>query len=282
VHGATLANCGNVAFAGCTLFGQPTGPTGNTSGAGLESQNSSIALYDDSIQGAPGHDGFVDALPESPGFGGPGCLLVNGNLFASGSTVHGGDGGSGSPASCSPGPFPGGDALPGATGIYGFPATILDSIVTGGHGGQGGAAAPACGMPGGSSAADGFDFLFPATVLTGQHKTLTAPTLVRELHTLDLQVAGNAGDNVWLSTSNGASWRLSPARRGVVLLSQPSDVSFLGTVPANGVLRASVPIGDLGPGVQDRPLFLQATCIDGAGHVTLTGPAVVVLLDQMF
>jgi len=57
---------------------------------------------------------------------------------------------------------------------------------------------------------------------------------------------------------------------------------FLGTVPGTGLLQSSLPIEELGIGVDASTLYLQAACSDATGEVTLTGSDVVVLLDQQF
>jgi hypothetical protein len=79
------------------------------------------------------------------------------------------------------------------------------------------------------------------------------------------------------------SFQLSPFK-GVQLVphTAPPLVSIIGPLDATGSLQVSIPIGELGAGVQSRVMHMQSFHKNAGGHFVLGNPVQLVMLDQAF
>jgi hypothetical protein len=286
-----VSNCQDVDIARCTLIGADSVMMGAAHpGIGLDIDASRVAVHDSTIRGGRGANAFpqgmggyfIDATP-----GASGCRVGTGcQVFFSGGTVQGGAGGQGIPALCYPGSVPGG---PGASGGAGLEianplssAWILATATIGGAGGPGGTPAVYCGMPGGAQGPNGADIAGNATAINGTARVLSAPSLVRELHTLDLSASGQPGDQVWAAISLQPGWTLDLPFHGVRLCAPPLRRVFLGTVSGTGTLNYALVMPALPPNVESRRLHLQAFFVDALGATWLGSGSVAVELQTGF
>jgi hypothetical protein len=286
-----VSNCQDVEIARCTLIGADSVMMGAAHpGIGLDIDASRVAVHDSTIRGGRGANAFpmgtggswISATP-----GASGCRVGSGcQAFFSGGTVQGGAGGQGIPATCFPGPVPGGTGASGGAGLeIADPlsgAWILATATIGGAGGPGGPPAPSCGLPGGAQGPDGPDIAGQANAIAGMARVLSAPSLVRELHTLDLSVTGQPGDQVWAAISLQPGWTLDLPFHGVRLFTPPLRRVFLGTVSGTGTLSYPLAMPALPPTVEGRRLHLQAFFVDAVGATWLGSAAVAVELQSGF
>jgi hypothetical protein len=286
-EGAQLSSCSDVAFVGCVLRGgDGYDPVygGAPGGTALYARGGRTALYDCTLVGGLGQDGY-DQIGIFGGGGGYGCALdQNASLFASGTTFQGRDGGDGSSAfSCSD--TAAGDGGNGGCGI-GSDGPVLvglfDCTEAAGTGGAGGT--DACG-PGGMPGVDGSPQRLTGTVdvFTGNARKLEMPTPVRESTPIPITLRGEPGETAYLGMWGGARYLYSPSWSGVLLGAAPLIRRVrLGTIPASGVLDKHVALPDLGPGVEGTTYFFQAYFVSPSNVVTLASPAFVVALDSVF
>ena len=206
-------------------------------------------------------------------------------------------GGWGVDADC--GPVDGGD---GGTGMELGPnshAYLRDSDVLGGPGGSD------AGLCMGFGGADGEPFEIAPTAMTHELPSVerrlevslagvlpdTPVGVVLEGQTVELQIFGTPGDQVSLRTSSETQMELRLAFEAFDLSATPgvagpslpgashqpaqaqgSEIRFpreLGLIPATGVLRRRIPIGDLAAGA--ATIFMQARVRDAQGVTTLAG-----------
>lgn len=286
-HAVWLVDCADAAFLRCTLTGAMPFQIGQA-GAGLSAQDSRVALYDSALQGGPGYNGFFMGSGGSsvgPGSGGPGAAVSGASeIFVSGGSVRGGQGGLGVSALCFPAAIQGGAGASGGPGlVVQAEAWIVGAVVDGGPGGAGGNANPGCGAPAGPTGPTG-----PATsgnvitTLPGAARVLHAPTHAHEQTPIPLELAGTPGELVWLRIGPDPSWQLSIAQSGVQLFAPSARRALLGVVPGSGVLSTSIQFPDLGAGVEAQTWHLQPIFRDGSGQTRLGSGAVLVVLDSQF
>lgn len=283
----SIANSADVTLTHATVADNSVLVTGG-SGPALGVSNSSLSIDACTIAGTRGSDGQIQGFNVIPPIGGLPAIGVSSNshLFVQGSVISGGKGGDGTDANCPPmaqGPTVG---APGGSAIFVTSSpdvSFVDALVTGGVGGTGGAGAPGCGF---TAAADGTDGapIVNATplVFADVARQLSAQALTRELTTLDLVVSGEPGESATLLISSTCQRNVVPGIQGPVLVGPSLRRIPLGIVPGSGVLNASLPLGDLAPGVQGSRRFLQAFCRDANGQVRLTGCTSVVFLDAAY
>jgi hypothetical protein len=111
---------------------------------------------------------------------------------------------------------------------------------------------------------------------------MLAPTVAREGQSVTLEFHGQPGDRVEMIVAERTGFQFTLAGRGVNLVrrSRAQLVQQTGTIGPSGVLTQTWTIGELGPGVQSRTLYMQAAMIDGANVGTFSSPAVITLLDS--
>jgi hypothetical protein len=285
-HGARVEHSSAVAFVRCTLTGGngEFGALGYSAGAGghgLFAVGTDASLHECTVTG--GHASYQFDLSDEPGaFGGSGAHLVGGQLLTAGNLFTGGDGGN---ASCTLSLSECGIGGDGGDGILLPPGSAAEVFVHGdsfdpGPGGQGGSGQVPPGEDGQAIDSD------PATVhrLHSAIHTLelTAPT--REGESVTVSLHGEPGDMAFLWSSPDPAWLLLPTHEGVLLVDRFAPgflVTALGTLDGSGELSLSVPVPELGQGVQDVVLTVQGVFV--ADGVTLLGSAsTAVLLDSGF
>lgn len=244
---------------------------------GLDVESATVFLYDCEVLGSIGPDAqslpFIPHTP--PGEGGEAVRLHLSTLFASGSSLQGGDGGSSEATVCDPG-SDGGDGIAYGAGSL---ARLLDTAVTGGAAGLAG---PGCGLPDGSP---GQAFDGPrggVLTLPGAARSFAASSPVAEGTQVDLVFEGAPGDAVIvvLALEPGAGI-YHDAFGAVQLVAAPFLAFPFGVVPAGGVLSAGVPIPALGAGVDFARYPLQALFV-APPAVFHSGPTAVAILDAAF
>ncbi len=204
---------------------------------------------------------------------GPGCFLA-----ASSCEFFGGLGGSADSCDVAP---PG----DGGCGLFIYAPTFTDLAflyASGLHGGPGGI--------GGGGACTGASgppsYAYPPEALSetpGADKGLRANAPVREGELLVLEFAGTPGDLAVVAAASAPSHAvalLNPT--GALAIASPWLVSLAGAVPASGLLTLALPVGELGPGVEATPVYLQSFFVDAAGGITVGTPSATVLLDSAF
>ena len=291
---ARVVDSAQVSFARCALLGasgfyndfDPVGP-----GAGIEVVNSAVALYATSVRGGDGVTGTYGQLgtiqrPASDAA--DGCIAgVNAQVFVSGSDLRGGRGGHGAGASCNPIPFAGGDSGDGGDALA-VDATahvdVLDVVLTAGIAGSPGAGQGSC-APAGNSGLPGATIAgATANVSTwnGLHRGMRGSTTVRELQSATFTFTGTPGDTVLLVWSAQPRHELYAPFLGVITYGTQVRRIPMGVIPGSGTLTSTLPIPDLGAGVEAQKRCLQAVFRDASNQVTLSDPLTLVLLDAAF
>lgn len=285
-----LARC--VAQGGTPFLGQFSPPP---SAVGLRVIDSRVALWSSTIGGGNGRSGvwFQPPTVAFPAMAGAIGLQSSGasQLFASRSTIRGGNGGFGYSGLCVGGvPASPGSGASGAVGLVtGSASTHLrDCTITAGSGGGGGGCAwcpplpqppPGCsGGSGGTPAA-----IAGAVVqLPGSGPRLTTSGLVREGNPLSLSVSGTPGDVVSLVISPRTRHELFLPLGGTLHYGTGTRRLALGQIPGTGVLDATLPVGSLAAGVDALQRHLQVLTRPVGGASSLGSPAVLTILDQQF
>lgn len=271
----------NVSFIRCD-FSNP----GDTFNSGMTAINAGVTLLDTSAVGQRGFDGEPAAKGDLnfPGSVGEAGLQVRSGsvAFIGGGDFLGGDGGTG----VDPNQFAcslGGDGGPGVWvgGGFEFPpdATLLIHATTLAAGVPGlgglGCAAGAPGLP--ARVDDGgtlFDFAEPYRGFE-----LSAP--VREGEQAVVDVHGQPGDTVLLYYSLVPGRTVLPQFVGSFQLGTPWRFLLSSPVSGDGSLQISLPIPELGPGIQSTPpIFFSAGFLSAQGAKLIGGASFTVLLDQ--
>lgn len=283
--GAHLTQCRNVAFVRCELRGGGPQPSGSGSigngGAGMESDDSNVALYGTSVLG--GSAGLYVECTSAYGYGdggngGHGIVRTSpatSALFAANTTVAGGAGADGVDpvpnCSCTFGGS-GGNAVLGAPN-----AGWVQSSIGGGLPGIG-----TCALGCGGS----FGYPSPAITFAGTARTVAArnPIVAREGQTLQLSIRGLSGDQVELVWVQRNAFALSPALDGVrhYSLRHPQPVMPLGVIPGGNALPLAWNVAELGAGVQGTRVLYQPVHRAASGEVKQGQPFAVVLLDSAY
>ncbi len=283
-NGASVGQCLDVAFSHCTLTGGSSAngvdgpPWRGTAGRGIAADTSSVTIHESSVTGGFGSYGVPSG--QEGGNGSDGCELTQSTLYAEADQFTGGNGGNADES----GPCLG--ALGGAAG-YGLDllgagdlARMLRNTELGGT--------PGC---------DQLGFCFPKCYpqlpprwggtfvdLPGWAAYLGVPTPVRENTTLPITVRGRQGDAVYLYRSAKTRYLYLPAWESVSLVrpQRPEDVLFLGTLSGDDVPATySLPIPDLGSGVEATTTYLQVLLV-GASGTRFSGVCSLVVLDSSF
>jgi hypothetical protein len=267
--GVRISSCPGAVLADCWIRGasggQPSGEPPIPGGHGLEATSSSIGLFDCEVTGGTGSE---ETAP-SGGNGGNGLHITGWGAFLSGTKLNGGRGGGGDYIGCNAGGL-GGDALD----LTSNQVLLLDSVLTPGGGGW-----SSCGPfspPG--VAVDNHGGI--VTTLPGSARVLEGPRLASDEAPLVVTITGEPGDRVWLFSSYTPSQQFLPGL-GIWTVTRPTFVPMapLGTVPASGTLRASVPVHALPFGAPQGVLYAQALVYDVAGKAFLSSPLHVGVVD---
>ena len=266
-----LSNCASVVLRNCTIVGGTPFIT-FVAGSGIRAMDSSLYLYSSHVEGGPGTGGGL----EDGGPGGRGIALVGGFLFADGSTLRGGMGGStGSIFGCGSVSGDGGDALLLAANS---PAAFLrNTILEGGAPGEILNGCPSAqGNPGAPFTVDSGSL--QQTSAAPHSVSVTSPVRTDEL--ADITVSGVPGELALMLYSRDAAPVYLPALFEALILASPIQQLFIGQLDGAGAAAIQVqPV--LPPGVLGRQLFTQVLFFDAMSATTTFGaPNAVVVLDS--
>jgi hypothetical protein len=276
---ARLIDCVDFAFVSCRLFGGSGVLYVMSGGPALVSSGSNVALYSSTLRGGEGAGGTPLEGATPGGDGGDGCVLHDGFLFASSTRFEGGAGGNGGTIQCFTS-FDGGDGGDGLVAPLASPAfaTLVDCTFAGGVAGL----AHPCVTPA-QDGVPGIPRVGDATFLDGASRTLRAHVVARESESAAIAVTGAPGEEVVLFVATYDDYTYAPQLYGVAHLLPPIERRFsIGTIPASGVLITSLPIGELGPGVEASMQRMQALVLGPSGSARLTNPTALVALDASF
>ena len=289
--GAHLLACSDVGFSNCELQGAHHPEHTGTSGNGLESLGSRVALYGSSCIGGSGSTPPGIAGDDAAG-GGTGILMewVGGALFAANCFIAGGNGATGTYCGYSGW---GGDGIQVVAGD----CLLLNSTVTEG---QGGGCAQFCGWTTCYGwAGDGIAVIGTVTTLPGTgaqlfaHRTGTAVAPVR------FRFEGEPGSHAYFLVAGGASHEYRAAWSGVLLAGEPYlhpvtgigggtelpgiplqlSSLFAGVIPASGDLVLNVSVDGLGFNAAGQVARFQGLVRSPGGTAYLTDAADLALLD---
>jgi hypothetical protein len=278
----------DVAFTRCRFTGAWASFAGGAM-PGLGAWNSVLAIQDSFVTGGRGKDGtpalqiFTNGTSGAPGAEFTGNSVV----FASGSTFQGGNGGAGLngtllPPVCA---TPDNQPTPGGSGGAGIMVGLGTSCSGAGNSVQGGLGGPNGTSPcspqltwapnGPTFAGTGGPWVELGTVA----RKLEVQNLTRESTSLAITFRGVPGERVFLTSALHPAHESSPALQGVFLSQGPFRRLSPGVLDAQGVLQISLPIGDLGPGIDEDVRHLQCVMLDAAGQPRLGSSSVLTRLD---
>lgn len=270
-HAVAAVGCRRVAFVACEILGGaggacPLAPGGH-GGDALHAATSVVAAYDCEFRGGEG------ALGGTGGTGGDGCELLAVELFASGSSFLGGDGGDDA----------GGCAGPGGDGARVTDSLLrsLDTSFTKGICGSG-PPPPFCDPCFGLDAAVDIRPVNSTIVsYPGAARRCSIVPVHDDTLPVTLTVEGEAGDRIHLVSATLPGWLAPSSLAGVWLVPVPKKLSWqpLGIVPASGVLEIELATSDVAVD-SGRILFRQVLAIDAGGTAWLASPMHELVLDR--
>ncbi len=233
--GAIVTNSSRVALLDCELrggegYGIEEGnyyPPGGDGGLGLSTAGSAVALYDCLVLGGGGGNAGIFA-----GDGGGGCHVLDFGIFASGCSFTGGGGGFAWDFIDAYG-GDGGDGLEVST--YGQ-AQLVDNEYVRGPGGGSVVGTP--GAPGEATSGSGF-FKYHA----GAARVLAADYLAPATEPWRIDVAGEAGDLVFLAAAVQPAWIVPFPKSGIWLVPIPMYFQWppLAVLPPGGTATITIP-----------------------------------------
>jgi len=271
-----VTNCSNVAMVNCSATARDFGITSNSfsvSGYGYVGQSgiiatdSSIALYDCTVDGGDGESRYSGTVwnPSYGGSGGMGVFLRgSGEFFAAGCFLQGGWPGNGDG-------FFGSDGACGYA-VQGWQANYSVRLLNNNISGLSGACGAGVAITPGST----------LTTMTGSATLLEGPAWLRDTDTLTVTVHAEVGARVGLLFSTGHDNQFT-AVGGPLLVHLPGgpnyqSMLYLGRVGATGAVQTSVPMRDL-PAFDHVPLHLMATSVSPQGP-RYSNPVTPILLDS--
>ncbi len=270
--GAKFVNVLDAALVRCSLLAGDGGSNFDStsflqrSGHGLWAEGSRVVLQDCELVAGDSME-FDISTCDFGGQQGHGAYVLDGSLYASGTHMEGGRGGTEGLCTSI---FPGGDGLraEGATS-----ATVLDCDLVGG---PNNACNAGEGEP--SLALGGATIAF----LAGAARSVLIPSPSRSGDLEILTVDAEPQDFAWLLLSFDPGYRnLTPAYFGPLLVGTPlaSPRRDLGLVPAGGVLQVPVTAPALPMGSLALGLHAQLLVLDSSGAIRLGGAQRWVTLD---
>ena len=287
--GLMLVDCANVVLTRTSVDGQRASATTFEPRVGLHILRSSVAAFDATLRGPDGADasatlfwGCLDGTssPQVASLaqaGGMAVRVEDSFFYAQGSSLSGGDGGTGACCQASPrrcGIF----SQTGGSGVEVLGASdvqLLDVVTAGGSGG----ASLMCSLSFFcSSAADGVATLGPVSILSGDVHRLELPALLPLGSSNTLQVEGAEGEEAYAVFSEDSAHFYWPPLQGVQVTRAPVSFVSLGEIPAGGVLQRSLvlPPMALTSGAQRR--IVQGLFFAEGGSTNLGGGSLVHLL----
>jgi len=249
--GVEMARCSKVVFTRCMLLGRDmayySGLAGQPGGIGLDAVDSQVALYECVVRGGRGS---TESYPTG-GAGGDACRVSGWGLFASGTKIEGGRGGSADYFGCTTGGN-GGNALV----IEDASARLYDTELLRGAAGSFFTCSP--GMAGrrfvsNNGLVQEYD---------SAHRSLGGPVASSDNAFVTLNFVGEPGDCVELLVSTRSVFTYSAAFSGVSTTPQPWAPVALGTIGASGTLSVPYFIADQVWPQAGRTMNFQAVVTD--------------------
>ena len=281
--GARVHDSAQVVFTRCTLNGGPPNGSNSSAGApGLTVKDSVVVFAAGTCAGTGGT--FGDDLG---GFGGSGVLVSGASdLFVSGSTLIGGDGGG---ADSDEDPFGGGFScgIPGSGGSGVEIASsstsqvvLLDNTAVPGAGGFN--TDGLC-----SDGADGEPVLVgflatPPVVLAGSARTLRVSSPKREAEPTNLVFVGEPSDLPLLLVGAAPAALQLPGILGSLNVDPAASVLPLAPIPATGFSQLPVLAPTLPAGIESERFYLQSLFVSSALELVLSSPTELTVLDASF
>lgn len=286
-NGVEAWDCALLTFSQCWIEGGrgasiAEGFDSGNGGHGLFARNATVNAFESQFFGGQGSDAYWSDGADG-GDGGYGVIVSDGDLFASGCTLRGGDGGWGGGAQsefdlCGVG-GDGGHAL--ETQVGSPAARLLTSVLIPGEGGPGGSTDDAACSAGGDGVATAV-LSGSAEYLLEYRRALWTPSPVREESTVELWHWGWPGDLVGLLVSAGQTSTLVPELHGVLIGPYLPPI-LLGVSPDVGPTIFEIPIGPLPDASDDvATIFLQTVVLDAQGDAVLGGAQPLQILDSAF
>lgn len=272
---AYLVGCQRTVLHASSITGADGPSPSLSSGAvGLELFQSLVSAYGVDVRGGNGRNANMTFIG---GPGGNALRAMDGQLFAQGSTLSGGNGGNGfAGVVCQPAGVGGAGA---DLALFQFPppAYVLDAQVQGGAGGAG--SGPCAGAAAGPAYTGATANLH---ILPGAARELDHASPVREGQPLTWSLDAAPGELAFLAYGlvPNLGWPEVTAS-GVLALQAPFDLAFVGVVPAGGTQTGGFVLHELGPGVEGAIVFAQSGYFDGAS-VWFGAPSATLLLDRAF
>ena len=281
-----IQDCRDVALTRVVALGGSGGVfngIGNhSSGAGTAAGNSTVTVFDSTLQGGTGLPANPNMVGANGGNGGNGCQLDQAWLFASGSEFVGGDGGLGG-AGFGLSMAAGGDGGNGIDLTFSAHAFALDDVLESGLGGGAGNGPDSESGSSGAPHSESFGSVY--AVVQGLSRHLMAPTSMIRNTTTAISLSGAPGDSVSLLIARQPGFDYDPAstgNSGVLMLAEPIRAIHVGVLPASGVLSIDLPVITLAPGLDSTLLQLQARFTNIHGDSLLSGPRALVVLGSKF
>lgn len=243
--------------------------------AGLFAQDSSVALYESvatGSKGAPNSHPFACVLADD---GGAGLATSGGDVFVSGSTLRGGEGGDGVEV---PVTFVGAGGDGGAgldVQASTASALVVDTTLEAGEGGTGAS------CPGGNP---GPPFCDPGAVLSfasGVARSVRSTTPLLEGAAGVLDFEGDDADFVVLGISKTAYLFPLPGALGPLDI-LPATTFAIGSLPPGGTTSLPFTADDLGSGVDFAVWYGQAAFAGLDATIRFGAPFAAVFLDEAY
>jgi len=256
-----VRSSGRVALARCMVVGGDGGnhPSlnaedgfGGRGGAGIDAQNSTLALYSSTALGGDGGRAGTRG-----GDGGDGLSLVASGVYLGACTARGGKGG----ATVDFLVFDGANGGHGVDGDAASQTRVVDSTLQGGLAGS----CPVCSVDG----VDGSPTAGAGLVISyaGSARLFTAERITGDRELWNVSVTGTPGDRVFLVDNDKPTLTAAQPVLGVTLVPPPPGaLAQLGVIPASGVLTVQAPVQGLGAGAPARVRFVQGLVLDAAGQ----------------
>lgn len=278
---AYVRNSARVSFTRCTLTGGwGSSPDdsfdcyGGPGGDALDAATSTLVFYDCTLLGGHGGPSNIPGGPHDyneadyAGPGGAGARVASGRIFASGSSMTGGIGGTGAYENDR-----GGDGLVlGASALARLRGTTLT-------GGLGGGAFPPFGLPGLASSGAG-----TIVVLPFDARSIDVQALSRDATSLSISVTGKAGDAFFLEAGERAGLNFGSGTQGAWLIAPPypqlAQPTPFFVCPVDGTFTTSVSLPDLAGANFASSSFLQARVVDVLGNPIESSPFHLLVLDH--
>lgn len=284
--GATFGSGGRTAVSRCSFHGSIGNETGGSTVYGIEGKPGAIvsqgrlAIFGSEFVGGRGLDaGLYGGEPLDAMAGAPGIMTLDGTSalkVISGTVLTGGTGGDGA--------FPGGCLAPGdgGDGVLVLTGSGVKAVAVSGALAAGGTAIAHCGADGASGELlDNFPGAELPAALPGTPATVVLSRVVREHQQAQLTLQDASGHFVALLVGFAPQFTYLEKFNGVLAVSA-TQVITIGPVGGSGTLNFSVPVPELGAGVESLIVYVQPLTLDPQGNKILGVPSAMLMLDDSF